>query len=561
MDKRPLRCLVISDFNTSNFAAYLENDEQSPLVEVLDAPFGQVIPLLTNLEASEWAAQPDFTIIWTQPERVILGFQSILEHKAIPLAEILAEVEAFAELILAAAQKTRCVFIPNWILDPNNRGSGMANFRGEMGIRSVLMQMNLRLIEKLQTASNVFVLDSMPWLVKAGSAAFAPKLWYQAKVPLHNTVFQEAVQDIKAGLVGFFGGARKLIVLDLDETLWGGIVGDVGWENLRLGGHDPVGEAFVDFQRELKALTNRGLVLGIVSKNDESVALTAIKQHPEMVLKIDQFAGWRINWQDKAANIIELAAELNLGLQSVVFIDDNPVERGRVREALPEVFVPEWPETPMLYRQALLGLRCFDTPSLSKEDAVRTDAYVAERKRTDLKKQAGSLDEWLLGLNIEVVVEPVTPQNLSRTVQLLNKTNQMNLSTRRLSEAELQQWLSVPGNVFGTFRVSDKYGDSGLTGIASLTIEGTKARVVDYILSCRVMGRRVEETLVHWLVTQARCAGVNELSAEYLPTAKNKPCLEFFQRSGLAQEGNTFRWAMQNDYALPQCVRLITSPA
>lgn len=559
MDKRPARCLVISDFNTSNFAGYLENDEQLPLVEVLEAPFGQVIPLLTNFSSPEWSQQPDFAVIWTQPERVIHGFQLLLEHKPVAIEQILDEVDAFADAVLGAAKQTRCVFIPNWMVDPVHRGTGMANFRGENGIRYALMRMNLRLVEKLNAASNVFVLDAHPWVARAGSTAFAPKLWYQAKVPFINAVFQEAVHDIKSALVGFGGGARKLIIVDLDDTLWGGIVGDVGWENLRLGGHDPVGEAFVDFQRELKALTNRGLVLGIVSKNDEGVALAAIKQHPEMLLKLDHFAGWRINWRDKAANIIELAAELNLGLQSVVFIDDNPVERGRVREALPEVYVPEWPETPMLYRQALLSLRSFDTPLLSKEDAARTEAYVSERERTNLKKQAGSLDQWLLGLNIEVSVEPLTSQNLSRATQLLNKTNQMNLSTRRLSEIELQAWASAPGNQFWTFRVADKYGDSGLTGIASFSIDGGKARIADYILSCRVMGRRVEETLLHWVTVQAKECGASEVVAEYQPTAKNKPCLEFFQRSGFSQDGNVYRWDLNADYALPQCIRLVTS--
>ena len=155
--------------------------------------------------------------------------------------------------------------------------------------------------------------------------------------------------DLKAGLNGLDGRGRKLIVVDLDDTLWGGIVGEVGWEQLKLGGHDHVGEAFADFQRALKGLNRRGILLAIASKNEERVALEGIAQHPEMVLSLDDFAGWRIDWEDKAQNIADMVAELNLGLQSVVFIDDNPAERSRVREALPEVFVPEWPADPALY--------------------------------------------------------------------------------------------------------------------------------------------------------------------------------------------------------------------
>src|SRR5262249_44027937 len=224
----------------------------------------------------------------------------------------------------------------------------------------------------------------------------------------HSDVFVEAARDIKAALAGLGGAARKVVILDLDDTLWGGIVGDVGWQGLRLGGHDSVGEAFVDFQRHLKALTRRGILLAIASKNEEPVALEAIGSHPEMVLRAEDFAARRINWKDKAQNIVDLMADLNLGLQSAVFIDDNPVERARVREALPEVFVPDWPEARLLYSSTLVGLRCFDAPAISREDAERSRMYAAERQREDLKKQVQSIDAWLRSLETRARVEPLS---------------------------------------------------------------------------------------------------------------------------------------------------------
>ena len=205
---------------------------------------------------------------------------------------------------------------------------------------------------------------------------------------------REAAADIRAAFVGLRGAAKKLLVLDLDDTLWGGIVGDAGWENLRLGGHDPQGESFADFQRAIKNLKRRGVVLALVSKNEESVALEAIRNHPEMVLKEDDFVGWRINWTDKARNIAELATELNLGLQSVVFIDDNPVERARVREALPEVFVPEWPEDKLLYASAFGQLRCFDAPPSverisSERGCTRKSASATTSRRRSARSTSG----------------------------------------------------------------------------------------------------------------------------------------------------------------------------
>ncbi|GAH76368.1 unnamed protein product, partial [marine sediment metagenome] len=178
-------------------------------------------------------------------------------------------------------------------------------------LKNTLMHMNLRLSDNLENVNNVFVLDAERWFQGVEADIFNPKLWYMGKIPYGNTVFKKSTLDIKSALQSIAGNAKKIIIVDLDDILWGGIVGDVGWKNLRLGGHDPIGEAFVDFQKALKTYKNRGILLGIASKNEESVALEAISSHPEMVLALKDFAGWRINWEDKALNIIELMKELN----------------------------------------------------------------------------------------------------------------------------------------------------------------------------------------------------------------------------------------------------------
>jgi FkbH-like protein len=426
------------------------------------------------------------------------------------------------------------------------------------GATRTLTSLNLQLMEALESVPNVFVLDAQRWLPGAARSSHNPRGWYLGKVALPRGVMREAAADIRAAFVGLRGAAKKLLVLDLDDTLWGGIVGDAGWENLRLGGPDPQGESFADFQRAIKNLKRRGVVLALVSKNEESVALEAIRNHPEMVLKEDDFVGWRINWTDKARNISELTTELNLGLQSVVFIDDNPIERARVREALPEVFVPEWPEDKLLYASAFAQLRCFDAPAVSREDLERTRMYAEERKRDNLQKEVGSIEEWLKSLQIKVRAEPLAASNLARATQLLNKTNQLNLSTRRLNEAELTAWAAGPNHKLWVVSVSDRFGDAGLTGIVSIEVEGSTARIVDYVLSCRVMGRKVEETLLHLAVTAAIDAGASRVDAVYLKTAKNKPCLTVFNASGFAaDEGDVFRWDASRAYALPEVIDLV----
>ena len=238
----------------------------------------------------------------------------------------------------------------------------------------------------------------------------------------------------------------------------------------------------------------------------------------------------------------------------MVFIDDNPVERARVREALPEVFVPEWPEDKMLYKKALLSLSCFDTPFTSKEDARRSEMYSTERKRKSLQKKIGSAEEWLKTLEVTVKVEGLNDANRQRTVQLLNKTNQMNLTTRRMTETELLDWLKGDNRELWTFRVSDKFGDSGLTGIASLEVNGKTGTIVDFILSCRVFGRKVEYAMMHTVAEYAAGLQLEELRAKYIPTPKNKPCLDFMKASGLTanKEEDLFTWKMDKTYPAPE---------
>jgi FkbH-like protein len=550
--------ILIADFTVHELADHLGRDDRlGPTVAASVAPFGQVVQSLHDLDALAKETRADFAVVWTRPESALPSFGQRLRGEAVTIDRILADVDAFAELLLRAAPAVKQVFVPTWTTPAWLRGLGMTDTRAE-GVAGALMRANARLSDALEKSSSVFVLDAMRWLQTTGISPSNAKLWYMGKLAFPKGVFAEAAKDIRAGLRGMRGQARKLVVLDLDDTLWGGIVGDVGWENLRLGGHDAIGEAFVDFQCELKALSRRGISLAIVSKNEESVALEAIRSHPEMVLKMEDVSAYRINWRDKAMNVAEIVKELNLGMQSVVFIDDNPVERARVREALPEVFVPEWPEDKTQYVPALHALRCFDVPRISEEDRDRTKMYATERLREELKTRFESLDDWLMGLGTRVRFSRLDPAILARTVQLLNKTNQMNLRTRRLTEAELLAWDRERGHEVWAVHVSDSLGDAGLTGVLGLELVGHTATVVDYVLSCRVMGRKVEETLVWFAAQRARAAGASRVTAPFFPTSKNKPCLSFWQTTGFAwrADTNTFEWDLAAEFPLPRSVQV-----
>jgi FkbH-like protein len=498
-------------------------------------------------------------VVWTRPQSVISAFNSLLRYEQVPLQKVLQQVDEYCSLLVNMSDWVKYAFVPTWVLPSYRSVFGVLDMKTGIGLTNTVMRMNLRLGENLEKTSNIYVLNTHRWTERAGIQAFSPKLWYLGKIVFGNEVFKEAVRDIKAALGGMLGYARKLIIVDLDDTLWGGIVGEAGWENLVLGGHHHLGEAYVDFQNALRSMKNRGILLAIVSKNEEQVALEAIRKHPEMVLKLEDFAGWRINWQDKVQNVLDLMTELNLGPQSTVFIDDNPVERARVKESLPEILVPDWPKDPMLYPAALLSLRCFEMPSLSQEDLFRTTMYLSENKRRELKKTVSSLEEWLTRLAIRVQVEELHPANLQRATQLLNKTNQMNLSTRRMSEAELMAWAGEKHHKLWTVRVSDKFGDAGLTGIVSLDIQARNAQITDFILSCRVLGRKIEETMLSTAIHYARAMGVEDVSARYIATSKNKPCLDFFKSLAprFQQQGECFIIDGEEPFPAPEHIELV----
>jgi FkbH-like protein len=545
--------IVVSDFNAELVSRYISADSSLPKCVAASAPYGQIFQVLSDQTVHDPGR---VALIWTRPEGVVTEFLRLLDGHRVSARRLDDGVDAFADMIRNFATTCKHVFVASWVETYRDRGLGLLNWSNE-GTAYHLARMNARLSEALADASNVFMLDSQRW-IDASDHPRDRKSWLMAKIPFTEKVFKAAAGDVKSSLRATLGLNRKLVLVDLDNTLWGGIVGDDGWENLRLGGHDHLGEAFSEFQRALLTLANRGIAIGLVSKNDEAVALEAIRQHPEMVLGTADLAGWRINWNDKAQNIVELVSELNLGLQSTVFIDDNPTERGRIREALPEVLVPDWPTDPAKYAEALRQLDCFDRASVTSEDRGRTQMYVADRERRNSHAVASSIDEWLTSLDVRVTAAPVSAVSLKRIVQLMNKTNQLNMRTRRTSEQELLQWLKEGHNRnLLSVTVSDRFGDLGLTGVISWEQSGSAIEIVDYVLSCRAMGRKIEQLMVHLAVQAASRAQCEQVIARFFATARNRPCLEFWENSGFANSGqNIFTWKTADDYPKPEFIAL-----
>jgi FkbH-like protein len=526
------RVLLVGDTTLDQLGRQLERGQETPKIVASAAPFGQVYQILLDSKHPVWDFKPDILVVWTAPQLTLPSVAKLLRFNfksaRVEFEAALREVEHFADAVLYAASRVGLVLVPTWTLPNYERWIQTLTWRKDAGLANFLARANLLLAEKFAGQQNIILLDSGYWQASLGRPAYDPRMYAVAKVLYSQQLFEKAALEIRAILSGSLGQAKKVIVCDLDNTLWGGVVGDDGQHKIKLGAPDPVGECFQAFQSVLKGLRLRGVILAICSKNDEKFALSVIEEHPSMVLRKSDFVAWRINWKDKAENLLGLAEELNLGLDSFVFLDDSQQERDQVRQLLPQVYTPDLPQSPSELGPFLSSLRCFETQTLATEDLERTEMYQAERGRKEALDLSGGLENWLSSLQIEVHVAPLRPENLTRAAQLLNKTNQFNLSLRRLDEKSFWTWAQNPSNAAYTFHVTDRFGDFGLTGLTSFSLAGDEAQIVDFVMSCRVMGKKVEQALLGYTVAQAQAAGADRIKAPPVDGPRNGPAKEFF---------------------------------
>lgn len=361
------------------------------------------------------------------------------------------------------------------------------------------------------------------------------RLWYMARMRLGLEGLSALARLTAVHYEAAHRPRPKVLAVDFDNTLWGGVAGEDGVEGLQLG-QEGLGLAFQDFQRELLRLRSTGLLLAACSRNDESAAWEVFSRRPEMLLKREHFSAFRIDWRDKADNLRELAAELGLGIESFVFLDDDPVQRAEVRARLP-VRAPEMPQDPCRRPRWLRELPAFRRLSLTGEDLERGRLYEERSVREDLKRTSGSLEEFLGSLEQEAAFAPLAPAGLTRAAQLCGKTNQFNLTTRRYSEGELSALLSDRTAAAFTLSLKDRFGDSGVVGFAVLRIEGASAEIDTLLLSCRVLGRKVEDAFLSFLAARAAAFGAKTLLGRYRPTEKNGLVQDFYPSRGFSPSG------------------------
>jgi FkbH-like protein len=424
------------------------------------------------------------------------------------------------------------------------------------GQSATIQRLNQELRELSRDHPGVYVLDYDSLVARHGRTAWRDeRKWLTVRLPIASTHLIHLAEEWLRFLHPLSGKVAKALVVDLDNTLWGGVIGEDGIDGIRIGTEHP-GASYRDLQRVMLDFYRRGILLAICSKNNPEDAMEVIDKHPGMILRQQHFATMRINWRDKAQNLREIAEELNIGIDALAFLDDSPVEREQIRAALPEVAVLDLPADPGKYAAVLRDCPLFERLILSDEDKQRGVYYAAQRERVQLEAACTSKEDFLQSLQQEVEIADVHAGTLARVAQLTQKTNQFNLTTRRYKEQEIVEMASHPGRRVVSVRVQDRYGDNGWVGVAITRDDGETREIDTFLLSCRVIGRAVETAILSYLAQDARRRGLTRMQGWFLPTKKNAPASDFYSQHGFRvgkQETQGSLWTLDLTNGLPAC--------
>ena len=501
-------------------------------VETYEADYGQYLQELTDKDSGLHEFKPTAVLLALDAYHLTAGVTAGMDEPTATAAldEALSHIRETWGL---ARDAFRCPILQQAALPAHLSVLGLNEHRLPGSRNRFLIRLNERLRAAAEEdGADILSIDDRA--ARDGLTAWHDTaLWHRSKQEVSPTASPMYGDLVGRWLAAKQGRSFKCLVLDLDNTVWGGVIGDDGMEGIALGQGSPLGEAYVAFQDYCRELTRRGIILAVCSKNDESNAVEPFEKHPDMVLRRGDIASFVANWSDKAGNIRAIAEELNIGLDSLVFIDDNPFERNLVRQELPMVAVPEVSDDPVGYPVALSDAGYFEGLSVTDEDRERTSQYQGNKARDALKASATDLPAYLRGLEMELIVKPFDRIGLQRIVQLINKSNQFNLTTRRYTDEDILAVMADP-EAFGLqLRLLDRFGDNGVIAIIIGRLQETKDLLIDtWLMSCRVLGRQVEPTTLNLIAAQAQKLGAKRVIGEYIPTKKNGMVKDHYARLG-----------------------------
>ncbi|MEO8514077.1 MAG: HAD-IIIC family phosphatase [Ignavibacteria bacterium] len=518
--------------------------EEGINLDIFEAEYDQIDHEVFDADSELYSSNPDFVIIFQAVQKLLNKYnKSSDESKRTFANDTLAHIKDLTGII-NSRNKCKIIFFNYAEINDNVFG----NFANKLDFSFIynLRKINLGLMDLSRELKYLYINDINLLQSSYGfERSFDAKLYVTADMVFSLDFIPPVAKSTVDIILSLSGKAKKCLILDLDNTMWGGIIGDDGVENIQIG-ELGIGKAFTELQLWAKQLKQRGIILAVCSKNDHDVARSAFDNHPDMVLKYEDFAVFQANWDNKAENIKQIQEFLNIGFDSMVFLDDNPFERNLVKSFLPEVTIPDLPEDPAEYLNYLSKLNLFETSSYSEEDSGRSDQYRVEFERSLVKKAFTNEDEYLESLEMVSECKSFDVYSIPRVSQLTQRSNQFNLRTQRYSESDVKNIAESNDYITLSFTLEDKFGHYGLISLVILKKEKESLFIDTWIMSCRVLKRTMENFVLNSIVEAAKSNGFSKLVGEFIPTAKNKMVKDHYKNFGFGESDGKFIMDLDN---------------
>jgi len=516
-------------------------------IEIFDGGYNQILPNIIDNNSQMYLFKPDAVLIYMCVENLYsVWCNTPVKDREDFAIKIISNIKECWNII---SINSSAIILHFSFVEYNDFVFGNYACKHLSSFLYQLRKINFLLMNECTENKNVYLVDLNNIQAQAGRKnLFDPKLYYIAKMPLSLAVLPLVAGNVVSIIQSLRGINKKCIILDLDNTLWGGVIGDDGLAGIQIGELGP-GFAYSEFQKWLKELKNRGILLAVCSKNEEKIAKEPFEKHNEMILRLEDFSVFVANWNDKVSNIRYIQQVLNIGMDSFVFIDDNSFERNMVSSIIPEIIVPNMPEDPAEYLQYLQSLNLFETTVYSVEDLNRTEQYRAEAKREEIRQQYTNYNEYLQSLEMIATAAPFDDFYLPRIAQLTQRSNQFNLRTIRYTESEISSLLEDPSRITLYFILKDKLSDYGLVSTVILEKRNDKNLFIEtWVMSCRVLKRGMEEFVMNKIFETAENLGFKSVIGEYIRTQKNDIVANIYRLFNFAQENESIFIMNVNDY-------------
>ena len=515
--------------------------------EIFDADYNQIDAEIMDENSETYKLKPDYVLIYMSTEKIYEDFCKMDISERDRFADIfIKKIQTYWEIINSRIKTNIIQF--NFV-EVDDKVFGNYSNKLPNSFIYQIRKLNYLLMELSSKIKNSFLVDlNNIQSIYGRNTFYDDKMYYIAKMPISTNMLPEVAKQVIGIIKSLTGKFKKCIILDLDNTIWGGVIGDDGLKSIQIG-ELGLGHAFSDFQVWLKELKNRGVILAVCSKNNEDIAKEPFIKHPEMVLRLDDISMFVANWEDKASNIKHIQETINIGMDSIVFIDDNPFERNLVKTIIPDITVPELPEDPANYLTYLKSLNLFETVSYSENDKDRTKQYQAEVGRETMKSSFKDFNDYLKSLEMTAVVHEFDEFEIPRISQLTQRSNQFNLRTIRYTEADIENIKKSDDYITLSFSLKDKFGDYGLISLVIMKkMDNTSLFMDSWLMSCRVLKRGMEEFIINSVIDKAKEEGFSKIIGEYIKTPKNAMVEHIYSNLGFKDLGNGRFEAITNDF-------------